>query len=187
MNRTVVRFFCYYYFMVDNLKQSIHEALNQELYYAALVSSLCIPDICGYLDNPENGSGKRYANWFTAYMPSYLSVLPAEEAYALRCIVLHDGGLSTESYKLGKPKSSLILDKYVLTINNTSNLTRFTGCTYNGAIIPNLVVLDAPTYCRDLLAGIARWEKDKGRSLEEYDGMLTLHDGMLDLGFATIS
>lgn len=173
--------------MRDNLKQSIHDALNQKLYYAALVSALCIPDICGYLDEPEKGSAKRYTNWFATYMPAYLNVLPAEEAYALRCVVLHNGGLSTESYKLGKPKSSLVLDKYVLTTNNTSNLNKFTGCTFNGLRIPNLVVLDAPTYCKDLLDGVARWEDARGKSLEEYDGMLSLHDGTLDLGFASIS
>lgn len=139
------------------------------------------------MDSPKLDSKKRYMAWFEAYMPEYLKTMPAEEAYALRCVVLHHGGLSTQPYKLRSPKSSMLLDKYILTVNNSSNLHKFTNCGYNGIMIPNLVVLDAPTYCKDLLDAVARWEETKGKRLEDYEEMLRLHDGVLDLGFARIA
>jgi len=66
------------------------------------MTALCLPDICGYVSDPKSSSVRdRYANWFEQYMhEKYHGYMSGEEAYALRCIVLHNGELITKQYTL---------------------------------------------------------------------------------------
>lgn len=64
-------------------------------YNLALISSLCIPDICGGIDSPDNkATGADYRKWFNKYMSKYVHSFDGDECYKLRCSALHQG-LST--------------------------------------------------------------------------------------------
>ena len=45
-----------------NFTNVFDKSLATENWYAALALALVIPDICGRLENPEMGSGERYAS-----------------------------------------------------------------------------------------------------------------------------
>lgn len=69
---------------------------------AALSLSLILPDICGGLETPGEGSKARYVRWFTRWVqPRYTRkvgpaaqchvFLSGEDCYALRCALMHSG------------------------------------------------------------------------------------------------
>ncbi len=87
---------------MNNLLQSIGQSLNTGNYYAALAMALAIPDICGWIEDPNSTSKARYISWFerylqskyvrqaTANMPEH-TFLTSSDCYALRCAFLHEG------------------------------------------------------------------------------------------------
>ena len=87
---------------MNNLLQSIGQSLNTGNYYAALAMALAIPDICGWIEDPNSKSKARYISWFerylqskyvrqaTAHMPEH-TFLTGSDCYALRCAFLHEG------------------------------------------------------------------------------------------------
>src|SRR6266851_8533311 len=80
---------------------AIRNATAQRNWYAALVTALALPDICGFLESPNVGSQQRYIRWFNQYLLGRYTGLVGEEShvflsgedcYALRCSYLHEGG-----------------------------------------------------------------------------------------------
>ncbi len=173
----------------EGLKESIEKQLvgAEAYYYTAFMSCLCLPDICGYLDNGSLHSKPRYMKWFQTYASEYMGNLTAEEAYAMRCVILHNGSTSTDQYLAGSPNSSIILDKYVLTVNNSSHMNRFNNCSVDGVLLENMVVFNVTNYCHDMLRAVSDWELKNGKKLDDYDQVFKFHDGSLDLGFVHIS
>lgn len=53
---------------MHDLLEQIEKALECNLYYLALQSTLALPDICGALES-ENGQANRtkYINWYNTY------------------------------------------------------------------------------------------------------------------------
>lgn len=47
------------------ITSSIANALESKNYFGALFMALTIPDICGYLETPQEQPGKRYRRWFS--------------------------------------------------------------------------------------------------------------------------
>lgn len=71
----------------------IQKALELDLYYLALFTSLIIPDICGAIDS-VNGEANRfkYINWFDKYVAQkYSGFFTGEDCWHLRCSMLHQG------------------------------------------------------------------------------------------------
>lgn len=105
--------------MRELLKQT-RVAVNTDLYYVALVTSLAIPDIAAALDSDDGRTcGKRYANWYDKWVKPQLSKtrgrenpLSGAECYAWRCAMLHQGRSQreTDTYRhimFAHPKVSL--------------------------------------------------------------------------------
>lgn len=85
--------------MIGELKTDIIKALDAELWTAALTSALALPDICGALASDEGrASGTHYRTWFAENLGDLYPLLPAEDAYQLRCSLLHQGRSSTRQY-----------------------------------------------------------------------------------------
>lgn len=87
---------------MDHLTAAVRRAVAEENWYAALALALTLPDICGRLETPDAGSKTRYVAWCQTYLePTYTGpvgpdrtphvFLHAEDCYALRCAVLHEG------------------------------------------------------------------------------------------------
>ena len=47
---------------------SISRSVETENWFSALFLALAVPDVCGALENPDNGVGERYRDWFNRYM-----------------------------------------------------------------------------------------------------------------------
>ena len=87
--------------MVDKLIADINKALDAECYFAALMTALTLPDICGKAEYPNYGNGKRYKEWCKNYITSYVKpaspdgydmpYLSDEVLYSLRNSLLHQG------------------------------------------------------------------------------------------------
>lgn len=82
--------------------KSLRSSVQNQDWYVALASALTLPDVCGRLINPNQGSAVRYAAWFDSWVaPGYTFVIPGvgahcfltgSDCYALRCSYLHEGG-----------------------------------------------------------------------------------------------
>ena len=81
---------------------SIRRSIETKDWYGALMISLTLPDICGKLETPNEGSKARSIRWLKAWLePLYTKqigadgqehvFLSAEDCYALRCSFLHEG------------------------------------------------------------------------------------------------
>jgi hypothetical protein len=70
---------------------AIAKALADKNWLAAVALSLTMPDICGRMEHPKDGSEKRYKAWWDKYMLAHYqradgsTCLSSADAYALRC------------------------------------------------------------------------------------------------------
>jgi hypothetical protein len=166
----------YYYEYISKLISNIEEALEQKLYYPAFMSALCLPDICGYISDPENLSVRnRYIAWFEKYMSdSYQDYMSGEEAYALRCVVLHNGELSTKQYSIRSKK--ILLDKFEV-FENGIHLLRLENNKVDGLVLPNIVRLNSTNYCKDIISAVKAWQKDTGKSISDNEEVFVISEG----------
>ncbi len=72
---------------------SIRKSINNQNWFAALFLALCMPDICGALETPDEGNRIRYKRWFGANLAQYESgyLFSANDAWHFRCSCLHQG------------------------------------------------------------------------------------------------
>jgi hypothetical protein len=96
---------------VDGFLDGLDRSLQEQNWYAALVMSLTLPDLCVKASNPaERTTGAKYAAWFDEFVgPKYrrpvgpdrqLHVfLSGNDCYALRCAVLHEGSADVTEQK----------------------------------------------------------------------------------------
>lgn len=88
--------------MILQIIKEIEEALNHNLYMAALNLALTLPDICGKAEYPELRTSQRYKKWYdevvgvTEKPPRYegepeMPYLSGDVVYSLRCSLLHEG------------------------------------------------------------------------------------------------
>lgn len=63
------------------------------LFYPAILTACAIPDICAALEDAKGKTdGNKYAKWWDTYAAKYYDGnLTGEEAYYLRCSILHQG------------------------------------------------------------------------------------------------
>lgn len=86
--------------MIEKTVKEIRAALDNRLYFIALMSALTLPDICGMAEYSGESTGSRYKKWINKYVNSrefgkyqYPAIegLEAEIIYKLRCNLLHQG------------------------------------------------------------------------------------------------
>lgn len=92
--------------MIEKTVKEIRAALDNRLYFIALMSALTLPDICGKAEYPdEKSTGNRYKKWINKYVNSrevgkyeYSAIrgLEADIIYKLRCNLLHQGTPNVE-------------------------------------------------------------------------------------------
>lgn len=95
--------------MINKLISDIRQAIQDELYFAALNSALTLPDICGKAEYPsETSTKKRYIQWYDSMVGQYeknphnvdMPYLSGEIIYTLRCSLLHEGNPNIQNDKL---------------------------------------------------------------------------------------
>ncbi|MCP9625478.1 hypothetical protein NML43_00110 [Rhodopseudomonas palustris] len=78
---------------VEALLQEIEKALDAQLYYLGLLLTLTLPSICAALEAPGGRPQGRdrdvYKTWYQANIFDLIGGLSADEAWELRCTVVH--------------------------------------------------------------------------------------------------
>lgn len=85
---------------MKTLTDEIVNCLKAELWYAALVLTLMLPDICAALE-AENGATtpERYKAWYEKWLQHKYEKISADDLYYLRCGVAHQAQFSHQAIK----------------------------------------------------------------------------------------
>ncbi len=154
-----------------NILNQIEQALDANIYYLALFTTLSIPDICGALDSTNGGSKKkRYINWFDKHVvPQTASRLQSQTlprpvadslsetlgvpqlnaplltgviCYQFRCSLLHQGRARVHKKPLARV---LFLEPRKSTIRIDMNQA------------DDALVFDLHLFCRDVVDATRKW------------------------------
>jgi hypothetical protein len=145
---------------ICNISNSIKISLDNEAFYAALITTLTLPDICGKIEYPNKTPKDRYIDWFNKYLyekynqrgyNNSIDFLVAENCYALRCSLLHEGETEILTQKSRKGDLNRIFfhtNKY-----DTGH------CNLNPDGIEGLF-LNINRFCYDVIEAVENWLKD---------------------------
>jgi hypothetical protein len=150
---------------MQHLLNAITAAVAQENWYGALSLSLALPDICGWLENPNAGSQDCYVAWFDQYLAAkYTGALPqplgrhvflsGKDCYALRCAFLHEGG-----EEILRQHAREALDRFQFTVAQGSNIVH---CHQYRARLQ----LQVDIFCREFVQAGERWLREVGARQE---------------------
>lgn len=164
---------------------SIRNSLSSGNWYSALMMALALPDICGRLETPNIGSKERSIRWLKErFEPLYThqigpkrethTFLSANDFYALRCSLLHEG-------------SDIIEEQRAREV-----LTRFNFITppINGKIhcnqINNALQLQIDIFCNEIADTVEQWANDKSSDSEvqtRIKNLMVIHDSSKGFSF----
>lgn len=141
---------------MQKILTAIDDCLAEKNWYAALFLSLTIPDICSKLETPSaRKAGARYKRWFDRYLAGTYShqwaaddetvFLSAEDCWALRCSILHEG-----SDEISSKDSKDALKRFRFVVFGT-HLGKFGN---------EVVVFQIQEFCREFVAGARHWLVD---------------------------
>jgi hypothetical protein len=144
---------------MNHLLQSIEQSLNTGNHYAALAMALAIPDICGWIEDPNATSKARYISWFerylqnkyirqaTALMPEH-TFLTGSDCYALRCAFLHEG-----RENITEQRAQQVLESFKFIVPPS-------GWTVHMNQENNSLQLQVDIFCRDVIEGVTHFLSD---------------------------
>lgn len=147
---------------MDHLTQAVRDAVSQENWFAALGLGLTLPDICGRLESPREGSQHRYVRWCDAYLtPRYTREMGPErkshvflggrDTYALRCAVLHEGA---DEIVNQKAKEALSAFHFVQPPRGGGKI----HCNQSNDVLQ----LQVDVFCWDICDGVHEWMQTVG-------------------------
>ena len=128
---------------METLTTEIKNCLLNKLWYAGLLLTLLLPDVCAALEE-EGGRATRegYKSWFDEWVgKKYDGILTADQLYYLRCGVAHQGRFEHPAIKY---------DRIFFTL-------RPNGTFYHCNVFNNALNLDIPFFCKDMVDGVERW------------------------------
>jgi hypothetical protein len=129
---------------MEMLTREIMNCLLNKLWYAGLVLTLMLPDVCGALESKDGkASRERYKAWFDASVggKSPPDTLNADEMYYLRCGVAHQG-------KFDHP--AMEYERIFFTL-------RPGGMFFHCNVFNNALNLDIAIFCKDVIDGAEAW------------------------------
>jgi len=166
--------------------RSIDLALSTHDWYGALSTALTLPDICGRIESPEQGSKARYVAWFDRYLLARYSMpvgaehklhvfLHGEDCYALRCSYLHEGGGVIVEQRARKA-----LDSFHFITPPPSGMVHMNQSD-------DVLQLQVDVFCRDVCAAVDEWmtKTVAGNSELEMrlENLLEIHDSSKGIRF----
>ncbi len=116
-------------------------------FHIALVAALILPDVCGALESPDGqATGAKYRAWIDKWLsPKYGDAtgtsFSGETCYFYRCAMLHQGRAS-------HPK---------LEFERVAFLEPNRSLAIHDCIINNVLVIDIPTFCEDMVDAVSEW------------------------------
>jgi len=129
---------------METITSEIMNCLRNKQWYAGLVLTLLLPDICAALESKDgNTRPDRYKAWFNAWVgkkyPDILSA--AEQMYYLRCGVAHQG-------KFEHP--AMQYERIFFTL-------RPNGMFFHCNVFKNALNLDITLFCKDVIDSVDEW------------------------------
>lgn len=138
---------------MEAILREIERALSAQLWYAAIVLTVTLPDICASLEARPNarpdGQRARYKSWYNKHASAMLG-LSADDCWNLRCGVVHEGRYSHKGMK--------------------GNYERVAFTLPDGAGVHNIVLqtpsykvlsLHLPIFCQEMMDGVRVWFEKK--------------------------
>ncbi len=72
----------------------------QNWFYPAIITACALPDICAAIDTNGETDKSKYIKWWNKYAaPYYDGAIAGDEAYHLRCAILHQGRVTHKHIK----------------------------------------------------------------------------------------
>ncbi|EPZ5432205.1 TPA: hypothetical protein ACPVW8_004591, partial [Vibrio parahaemolyticus] len=157
---------------------SIRRSVKSQDWYGALSTALTLPDVCGRLESPEQGSKARYVSWFQVWMqPLYTrkigvdrqehTFLYGEDCYALRCSYLHEGGSNIEEQRAKKA------------LENFHFITPINGMHVHCNQVNNTLQLQVDVFCLQIADAVDLWSESVKSNSEvqaRLSNLLTIHN-----------
>jgi hypothetical protein len=145
--------------------QQVRDATRAGFSYVGLATALTVPDICAAMDAPDGlATGMGYRDWFDKWVAgSYGGFLTGEDAYLLRCSMLHQG---TTKHPRGDFERFLFTERtanHMVLHNNIVNdalnldVIRFVDDMVDGALSWLATAEPTPTYQRNFPKFVQRY------------------------------
>ena len=126
---------------VDQLIGEIRSALRSGAFTLALQGTLACVDICAALSSTDGRTtGAHFKAWFEAHVPNPYARLSADDAYQLRCGMLHQGRASADQY------GAILF-----------TLPDGRGNVFHNNVLNDALNLDLVTFCTDILDAADGW------------------------------
>lgn len=127
---------------MEDFLQQIEEALDYNLYYIALQSSLTMPDICAALESQNGETTKsKYLTWYNKYFTADIW-LTAEDCYYFRCANVHQAKTTHENSNYTR---ILFIEPQTVPI------------TMHNCILEDSLCIDVNIFCRDMISSVRSW------------------------------
>ena len=120
--------------MIYSFIQDIYKAIKGKSYITALSLALCLPDICGKAEYPNDKTTSRYKKWYCKYIGEFenpnindnehFSYCSANVIYVLRNNLFHEGNPTIVNCKNIKQFENQVenqVDHFVLIIDDDMN------------------------------------------------------------------
>jgi hypothetical protein len=140
---------------------AVRKAAAHQNWVAALITAIALPDICGWLENPESSSRSRYAAWFDHFMADeYTGILggrprrkhvflSGSDCFALRCAILHEGTSSTDRQRV---RRALARFRFV----EPPLVETGYGLSQDGSML----ILRVDDFCENMCRGVEEWMQE---------------------------
>ena len=171
---------------MQHLIEAVRKGLRDRNWYASLGLALALPDICGFLESPTNGSQRRYVAWCTRYLePKYTDeigpdqrkhvFLSAEDIYALRCAFLHEG-----ADEIARQRARKALDSFLFIAPPPG------GGSIHCNQVNSKLQLQVDLFCEDICESVEEWKAavaGDGEIKKRMDELLMIRDARMGLRF----
>ncbi|MFT4851228.1 MAG: hypothetical protein ACI83B_003793 [Sediminicola sp.] len=170
---------------MNRFTTSIRQSIETKDWYGALMTAITLPDICGKLETPNEGSKARSVRWLKAWIePLYTKqigangkehvFLSAEDCYALRCSFLHEGASNIEEQRARKALD----DFHFITPRQGMSI----HCNQSG----NALQLQVDIFCNEVADAIDQWAKSVLSNQEiqqRMSNLIVIHDSSSGVRF----
>lgn len=144
---------------MNHLIRSVEASLEEGNSYAALATTLALPDICGWILDPTVSSRARYVAWFDRYVAHHYVhhigvdhtctvFLSGNDCYALRCAFLHEG-----REDITEQRAQQLLDSFQFVVAPPGLIIH---CNLHGTRLQ----LQVNIFCREFIEGVVQFQND---------------------------
>lgn len=127
---------------MEDMFNGIMRGLDAGVYQLALITALCIPDICGALESQDGkASGAKYKSWYDRNMTDRTR-MNGSECYYFRCAFLHQG--TTEHEKSRYEKILFIEPGAMVSI-------------FHNNVMDGVLNIDVKIFCAEMVAAASNW------------------------------